>query len=59
LSRLEQTLDRLRAHESELHRPGVAHAAVFGSVGRGDDQADSDVEVLIDLDRGRPMRIFV
>lgn len=57
-SRLEFALERLRAHEGELHRLGVAHAAVFGSVARGDDGADSDIDVLVDLDRERPLGIF-
>lgn len=56
--RLQRTIERLRAHERELHGFGVAHAAVFGSVARGDDRSDSDVDVLIDLDRDRPMGIF-
>jgi predicted nucleotidyltransferase len=56
--RLERTIERLRAHEGELRGFGVAHAAVFGSVARGEDRADSDVDVLIELDRERPMGIF-
>src|SRR6185312_12190032 len=56
--RLERTIERLRAHEGELRGFGVAHAAVFGSVARGEDRADGDVDVLIDLDRNRAMGIF-
>jgi predicted nucleotidyltransferase len=56
--RLVRTIERLRAHEGELRGFGVAHAAVFGSVARGEDRADSDVDVLIELDRERPMGIF-
>jgi predicted nucleotidyltransferase len=33
-----------------LRRRGVVHAAVFGSVARGDDTAESDVDILVDLD---------
>ena len=33
-------------------------AAVFGSVARGDEWAESDVDVLIELDRDRAMGIF-
>ena len=29
---------------------GVRHAAVFGSVARGDNHADSDLDVMIDID---------
>ena len=35
-----------------LERHGVAYAAVFGSVARGEDKAQSDVDILVRL--GRP-----
>src|SRR5277367_258501 len=57
-SDLQYVLDTLRAHEAELQRLGVAHAAVFGSVARGEASADSDVDVLVDLDENRPMGVF-
>lgn len=47
---LEQVLEILRARQAELHRRGIQHAAVFGSVARGDARPDSDVDVLVDLD---------
>ncbi len=37
---------------------GVSHAAVFGSVARGEAIADSDIDVLVDLDEARSMGIF-
>jgi putative addiction module CopG family antidote len=40
----------LKALEPELKQRGVASAAVFGSVVRGQAQSDSDVDVLIDID---------
>lgn len=55
---LEDALNTLRAHEGELRRLGVAHAAVFGSVARGEARADSDVDVLVDLDEARPLGLF-
>lgn len=55
---LGEVLDTLRTHESELRRLGVAHAAVFGSVARGEARADSDIDVLVDLDRDRSLGIF-
>jgi predicted nucleotidyltransferase len=55
---LDSVLETLRAHEGELRRFGVAHAAVFGSVARGEDGADSDIDVLVELDRERPIGVF-
>lgn len=55
---LQDVLHTLRAHEDELRQMGVSHAAVFGSVARGEARADSDVDVLVELDRERPMGIF-
>jgi hypothetical protein len=55
---LDDILETLRTHEGELRRFGVSHAAVFGSVARGEARADSDIDVLVELDRDRPMGIF-
>ena len=55
---LDIVLEALRAHEGELRRFGVAHIAVFGSVARREASTDSDVDVLVELDRNRPMGIF-
>ena len=43
-------LDILRANEAELRRRGVLHAALFGSVARGEARADSDLDVMIEID---------
>jgi hypothetical protein len=55
---LDDVLETLRTHEGELRRFGVFHAAVFGSVARGEARADSDIDVLVELDQDRPMGIF-
>jgi predicted nucleotidyltransferase len=55
---LEYVLETLRDHQTELRRLGVAHAAVFGSVARGEQCAESDIDVLVDLDETRPIGIF-
>jgi len=39
-------LERLRACEPELKSLGVAHAALFGSHARGEERADSDIDIL-------------
>ena len=55
---LNEALKILRIHESELRLLGVSHAAVFGSVARGEDRVDSDIDVLVELDQARPIGIF-
>jgi predicted nucleotidyltransferase len=55
---LQYVLEILRSHESDLRRLGVSHAAVFGSVARGEAGAKSDIDVLVELDENRPMGVF-
>jgi predicted nucleotidyltransferase len=55
---LNRALEVLRAHESDLRRMGVKHAAVFGSVARGEARPDSDVDVLVELDPEKPIGLF-
>ena len=43
----DEAIGRLKAAEPELRRRGVAHAAIFGSLARGEARSDSDVDVLI------------
>ena len=49
MSHLTNVLAKLRAHEVELRERGVVHVAVFGSVVRADNLADSDVDLFVDL----------
>lgn len=49
----EQVMAALRAHEAELHRFGVAHLYLFGSVARKQARADSDVDLFFDTDNPR------
>jgi uncharacterized protein len=50
------TLGELRAHREEIvqlgERFGVRNIRVFGSVARGEATSDSDLDLLIDVDRG-------
>jgi hypothetical protein len=55
---LSHVLHILREHEPQLRRHGVRHAAVFGSVARGQARADSDIDVLVDLDPDHPIGVF-
>jgi len=40
----------LRAHEAELRAEGVSHVYLFGSVARGEADAESDVDLFYDYD---------
>jgi predicted nucleotidyltransferase len=46
---LSASVRALRRREGWLRAMGVVHAAVFGSVARGDDRPSSDVDVLVEL----------
>jgi hypothetical protein len=46
---LEQTAERLSACEREVRALGVVRLALFGSILRGDPQAQSDVDLLVDF----------
>ncbi|OHC74754.1 MAG: nucleotidyltransferase [Rhodospirillales bacterium RIFCSPLOWO2_12_FULL_58_28] len=47
---LAAAIKRLSSHADDLRRQGIAHAAVFGSIVRGEARTDSDIDVLVDLD---------
>jgi uncharacterized protein len=50
------TLQELRAHRDQIvklgERFGIRNIRVFGSVARGEATADSDLDLLVDVDRG-------
>ena len=47
---LDAVIKRLVAHAADLKGRGILHAAVFGSVARGEAGEKSDVDVLVELD---------
>lgn len=58
MNELNSVLETLRAHKGELNRRGVVHASVFGSTARSMQTAQSDVDIVIDLDALRPLNVF-
>jgi len=44
---LRRVADSMRANEARLRAAGIERVVVFGSVVRGEDRADSDVDVLV------------
>src|SRR5262245_11485231 len=55
---LEKAIAILRANQEMLRARGILHAAIFGSVARGDAGPDSDVDVLIEVDAGKRIGLF-
>jgi predicted nucleotidyltransferase len=54
----DQVIAVLRLHQDDLRRRGVLHAALFGSVARGEATASSDIDLLIDLDPAALIDLF-
>ncbi|HTT84564.1 MAG TPA: nucleotidyltransferase family protein [Rhizomicrobium sp.] len=55
---LEEVVGILRSNADALRARGILHAAVFGSVARGDARPDSDIDLLVDLEPDKPSGIF-
>jgi predicted nucleotidyltransferase len=54
----DEVIATLRAHEPELRGRGVVHAALFGSLARGDNRPGSDTDIMIDLDPEAPIGVW-
>jgi uncharacterized protein len=46
----DEIIEKLKEREADLRAHGVTHAAVFGSVARNEQNAESDIDILVDLD---------
>ncbi len=49
----DEAISRLRRHEADLKRLGVAHLYIFGSTARGEARDDSDVDLFFDYEKGK------
>jgi predicted nucleotidyltransferase len=58
MSALPDILDALRTHRADLSRLGVTRAVVFGSVARGGERPDSDIDIAIAVDPARVATLF-
>ena len=56
--RRDDVIARLKEAEPALRARGIRRAAVFGSVARGDDRPDSDIDILVDLDPQFHLSVF-
>jgi uncharacterized protein len=54
----EDALATLRRNEADLRAHGIRHAAVFGSVAIERNRADSDLDIMIDIDPETPLTVF-
>jgi hypothetical protein len=54
----EAVLSTLRQHEIALRERGVRHAALFGSVARGEDRSNSDIDILVEFDPEAHVTVF-
>ena len=53
-----EAIDILREHEADLRARGVARAAIFGSVARGDAGPGSDLDILVELDSDAALDVY-
>lgn len=51
-------IETLRRHEPELRSAGIVHLRLFGSVARGEESAQSDVDLMAEFDCSRRLTLF-
>lgn len=54
----DDVIAKLKLAEPDLRARGIRSAAVFGSVARGDNRPDSDIDIMIEVDPEAHMTIF-
>lgn len=54
----ERVIAILRAHEAELRQAGIRRLSLFGSIARGDAEANSDVDLVAEFDPAAQMDLI-
>jgi uncharacterized protein len=54
----EAVLRTLRSHQGDLRNLGVRRAAVFGSVARGEETSESDIDLMVEIDPDAKLGVF-
>ena len=53
-----EALQTLRRCEPALRGRGIKHAALFGSVARGDNSSNSDIDIMVEFDPDARITVF-
>jgi predicted nucleotidyltransferase len=53
-----EAIATLKRSERALRERGVVHAALFGSLARGDHGPESDIDIMVELDPNARMTVF-
>ena len=54
----DRVIAALRTHEAELRNAGIRRLSLFGSVARGGEEDDSDVDLAVEFDPDARMDLF-
>ena len=54
----DEVLHKLKQAEAALREQGVAHAALFGSLARGEERPDSDIDIMVEIAPEVRMGVF-
>lgn len=54
----QEALAILRRHEGALRGRGVRRAALFGSIARGENRPDSDIDIVIEIEPEAHVTVF-
>ena len=54
----DEAISILRRHEGDLRARGVRRAALFGSLARGDDRPDSDIDIMVEIEPEARITVF-
>lgn len=54
----DDAISILRRHEGDLRARGVRRAALFGSLARGDDRPDSDIDAMVEIEPEARITVF-
>lgn len=54
----DEVIAKLRELRPLLEAEGVSHVAIFGSIARGDDDTNSDIDLIVSIDASRKVDIF-